>query len=118
MKIALQSPGLRTSKKLARTLTTHLSRLEHLTADIIRCDILLKKDGDKAEPFIAEVRLAVPGNDLFAVHRASSFLAACERVCGALEKQIQRHKARYSRKKNDRGIIDEAFTEGFDDHTL
>ena len=104
MMINIQSPGIRTSKKLTKILVSRFSHLERLSRGIMRCDLLLKKDPDPTAPFVVEARLAVPGNDLFSSQRGSSFEAASEKVCAALETQLQRLKSRYQRKTKGTGI--------------
>ena len=70
-----------------------VKKLETYYDRIERAEVFVKDDdGQGANGHTVEVRLAVPGNDLFADHTDESVERAIDRVCEALRRQIKKHK--------------------------
>ena len=61
-------------------------------------DVILKldKDPDRGNK-VAVIRIEVPGNDLVAEHRSSSFEESVDAAIDALKKQIEKHKERFNK---------------------
>lgn len=76
-----------------------LAKLETFYDRIERADVYIKEDdGTTANGYKVEVRLAVPGPDLFAESENQSIKKAIADVAEALRRQIKKHKE----KNNDR----------------
>lgn len=74
-----------------------LSKLETFYDRIERADVHIKQDdGLVTNGYTVQVRLAVPGPDLFAEHTDQSIKRAIADVAEALRRQIKKHK-----EKND-----------------
>jgi putative sigma-54 modulation protein len=99
MQYVIQSPHLKVSDKIQRTIQRRFERFEKLFDRVEQCHVLLKKDKNgKQENFIVEAKLAVPGKDLFAREQAVSFEVAAENVCLDLESQIKKRKEKLNKK--------------------
>jgi putative sigma-54 modulation protein len=93
MQITIQSPKITLTEKQEEFITTKLSRLEHLYDRIENCQVVFKKEKtDKKSSILIEVKVAVPGNDLFASETSESFELAVDKVCANLETQLKRKK--------------------------
>ena len=72
-----------------------LNKLETYYDRIERADVYVKEDdGNTANGHKVEVRLAIPGNDLFAEHSDPSIKRAIAEVSEALRRQIKKHKTK------------------------
>jgi ribosome-associated translation inhibitor RaiA len=61
-----------------------------LSDRILEGKVILKLDkSDTHENKVCEIRLVIPGNDLFAKKNAASFEQALDQAIHALEKQVQ-----------------------------
>ena len=67
MKIDIQTPGIKARQELLDLITEKVSKLEHLSDRILEARVLLKTEkSDIRDNKICEIRLVIPGNDLFA----------------------------------------------------
>ena len=99
MNYIIQSPNKEVSLGKEELIQKKFKRLEKLLPDMMRCDIVLRKEkSDEQNSYIVEGKLQVPGNDLFAKEKATSYEMAAEKVCIDLENQIRKQKE----KKNKR----------------
>ncbi|HYG20785.1 MAG TPA: HPF/RaiA family ribosome-associated protein [Ohtaekwangia sp.] len=97
MKILVQSPDFKAQPELIDFVNEKLQKLELFTDRIIEARVLLKLDkSDSRENKVSEVKLVIPGNDLFASKQAKTFEEATVKTVDALKKQIEEWK-----KKND-----------------
>ncbi len=70
-----------------------VNKLETFYDRIERADVYIKEDdGTTANGHKVEVRLAIPGNDLFAEYTDQSIKRAIAEVAEALRRQIRKHK--------------------------
>lgn len=70
-----------------------ITKLETFYDRIERADVYIKDgDGKSANGHTVEVRLAIPGNDLFAEYTDPSIKRAIADVTEALRRQIKKHK--------------------------
>jgi putative sigma-54 modulation protein len=72
-----------------------VKKLELMADQIISSEVFLRidKSGDK-ENKIAEVKIMLPGNELFARKQCKSFEEAADSAVQALKKQVEHHKAK------------------------
>lgn len=74
-----------------------LTKLETFYDRIERADVHIKSDdGQAANGYTVQIRLAVPGPDLFAEHTDPSIKRAVADVAEALRRQIKKHKEKNS----------------------
>ncbi len=74
-----------------------VKKLEMMADQIIASEVYLKldKNGDK-ENKVAEVKLLLPGNELFARKQCKSFEEATDAAVQALKKQVEKYKSKTS----------------------
>ena len=82
-------------KKLVSFIQGKLDKLGMMSDQIIASEVYLRvgKNGEK-ENKIAEVKLLMPGSELFAKKQCRSFEEATDNVVDALKRQIEKYKAK------------------------
>ena len=89
MKITIQSPGFKADKKLLNLVTKKLQSLDRFNETIIAGLVCLKIDKwSTVENKTCEIRLVVPGNDLFATKNSQRFEDAIINTVDALKSQL------------------------------
>lgn len=97
MKINIQSVHFDADKKLIEFIESKIGKLNTQYEKIIETDVTLRIDkSTNQENKIAEIRLHVPGNDLYAKKQCKTFEEATDLTVDALKTQIIKHKERYS----------------------
>lgn len=82
-------------QKLVDFVHDKVKKLEQMYDHIIASEIYLKIDkNEEKENKVAEVKLLLPGSELFAKKQCKSFEEATDLVVAALKKQVERHKAK------------------------
>ncbi|MCR9172266.1 MAG: HPF/RaiA family ribosome-associated protein [bacterium] len=82
-------------QKLVDFIQGKVKKLELMYDRIIASEIYLRLDkNEEKENKIAEVKLLLPGNELFAKKQCKSFEEAADLAVSALKKQVERHKAK------------------------
>lgn len=82
-------------QKLVDFIHGKVQKLELMYDKIIASEIYLRLDkNEEKENKIAEVKLLLPGNELFAKKQCKSFEEAADLAVSALKKQVERHKAK------------------------
>jgi putative sigma-54 modulation protein len=93
MKVTTQSVHFTADQKLLDFIDSKLQKLGTTYDAIIEAEVTLKLDNaSNNENKITEIRLHVPGNDLFAKRQCASFEEAADQVIDALRNQIMKHK--------------------------
>ncbi len=93
MKVNINSVKFKTDKKLDEFIQDKISKLSSMHDGIIGSDVTLRLDSnEKTQHKIAEIRLAIKGNDLFAKKETKSFEESVDSAIDALKKQLVKHK--------------------------
>jgi putative sigma-54 modulation protein len=93
MKITIQSLHFTSNQQLNDFVADKTNKLAAIYKKIESADVTLKLDkSEDADNKVCEIRLAVPGNDLFAKRQSSSFEVALTEVVSALESQLRKIK--------------------------
>jgi len=93
MKVNINSVHFKTDKRLDSFITEKVEKLSDLYDGIIGSEVTLRvNNSEDHENKIAEIRLLVPGNDLFAKKQSKSFEEATDIAVDALRKQLSKHK--------------------------
>ncbi len=93
MKVQIQSVHFDADKKLLEFIKERVDKLNQYYDGILRSDVVLKLEkSEDASNKIAEIRLHIPGNDLFAKKQCKSFEEAVDMSLGALKTQVKKHK--------------------------
>ena len=83
----------RTDKKLDDFILERVEKLTGLYDGIIGSEVTLRVENTEApDNKIAEIRLLIRGNDLFAKKQSTSFEEATDTAVDALRKQLSKHK--------------------------
>lgn len=100
MKIDIQSRDFTAQPALLDFVTEKVEKLGRFSNDIISSEVCLAIDkSDTNENKFCEIRLLIPGNDLFAKAQCKSFEEATAEVVSALERQIEKHKNKIIEKR-------------------
>lgn len=96
MNVNVHSIHFDADTKLVTFIKDKLSKLNQFHDSILSGDVFLRleHDGENRENKVVEIRLAVPGNDLFAKRQGKSFEEAAVNTVEALRSQVERTKER------------------------
>lgn len=94
MEAIFQFVQLTKSERLEELTQKKLDKLEIKFDWIIRADVFFKKqDGEEPKGFICNIKLSVPGNQIFAESNENSFEAAMAETVRDLDRQLDKRKA-------------------------
>lgn len=95
MELKVQSIHFDADQKLLNFIEERVSKLGQFHDRIIGADVFLRieKDNENGNK-VAEIKLAVPGKDLFAKRQCKSFEEATDQVVEALRRQIRKVKSK------------------------
>ena len=93
MTLKIQSVHFDADKKLLEFIQGRIDKLTQLHDGIIRSDVTLRIDkSSAADNKIAEIRVHIAGNDLFAKKQCKSFEEAVDVSIDALKTQVKKRK--------------------------
>jgi putative sigma-54 modulation protein len=93
MKVTINSVKFKTDKKLEEFISEKVQKLTTNYNDIIGSEVILKlENNENLENKVTEIRLMIPGNDLFAKKISKSFEESTDQAIDALKKQLIKHK--------------------------
>ena len=112
MKIRVQSIHFTADIKLLDFIQKKADKLDQFFDQIISGEVYLKleKTEDEANK-ITEIKLIIPGNDLFAKEQCKTFEEATDKAIESLRRQVDKHKEKVrSRMSNHKeaSLADEA----------
>jgi ribosome-associated translation inhibitor RaiA len=94
MDIRILSPSLNLKETLKDRTIKKLSTFYDRIPDLISVEVTYKRTRDVEKNKAAEVRLRVPGNDLFAKKQGLRFETALDECIDALRKQWEKQKGK------------------------
>ncbi len=96
MNVNVHSIHFDADAKLVDFIKEKINKLTQFHDGILAAEVHLKlaSDGERPENKIAEIRLEVPGNDLFAKRQSSSFEESTVGAVDALRSQVEKEKTR------------------------
>ena len=94
MNIQIHSIHFHPDTKLTETINDKVSKLQHFYAKIERADVYLKLDNNDAlvKEKVLEIRLHIPGADLFTSQSSNMFEAALDLAIVQMKKQLIKKK--------------------------
>ena len=96
MDLNVHSVHFHADHKLVDFISGKVGKLELFFDNIIAGEVYLKVDNTAAtENKIAEIKLFIPGKELFAKKQCKSFEEAADLACEALRKQVRKHKSKH-----------------------
>jgi putative sigma-54 modulation protein len=96
MNVTVHSIHFDADSKLVDFIKEKLAKLTQFHDNILAGEVFLRleHDGENRENKVVEIRLAIPGNDLFAKRQAKTFEEAAITAVEALRSQVERTKDR------------------------
>ena len=93
MNLKIQSVHFDADNKLLEFINEKIGKLNHFHDAIIGTEVILKLErSSSTDNKVAEIKLHIPGNDLFAKRQCTSFEEATDTALDALKKQLKKHK--------------------------
>jgi putative sigma-54 modulation protein len=93
MDVKVQSVNFTADVKLIDFVNDKVTKLTTFSDAIISSEVFLRLDkSTEKENKIAEVKILVPGKELFAKKQSKSFEEATDLAIAALKKQVEKHK--------------------------
>jgi putative sigma-54 modulation protein len=95
MKVKVSAIHFSADQKLINFVSERVSKLETFYDKIIASEATLKiEESSGRENKLVEIKLSIPGKELFAKKNAKSFEEATDNVVEALRRQIRKHKTK------------------------
>ncbi|MGB4654746.1 MAG: ribosome hibernation-promoting factor, HPF/YfiA family [Bacteroidales bacterium] len=93
MDIKINSLHFKTDQKLETFIYNKVEKLANYFNGVIGADVSLKIANTQTnENKIAEIRLIIPGNDLYVKKQSKSFEESIDKSVDALKRQLTKHK--------------------------
>jgi putative sigma-54 modulation protein len=95
MDLQVNSVHFDADQELVHFINGKVHKLETYFDNIIAGQVFLRIDkSSNSTDKVAEIKLSIPGKELFAKKQCKSFEEATDLACAALRKQVKRHKSR------------------------
>ena len=95
MKVMINSVHFKADQKLEDFITQKVEKLCAKYSEVISAEVTLKLDNtDTPENKIADVRLVLRGDDLYASKQSKSFEESSDACIDALKKQLEKYKGK------------------------
>lgn len=95
MKVIIQSPDVKAQESLLEFVNSKMEKLDRLSDRIQEARVILKTDKSATrDNKICEIKMVIPGNDLFTEKQAATFEEAVARAAEALKNQISEWKSK------------------------
>ncbi|MBN2215462.1 MAG: ribosome-associated translation inhibitor RaiA [Bacteroidales bacterium] len=93
MNIKINTVRFSADRKLERFVQNKVKKLIQFYDDIIGAEVFLKLENTQdMDNKITEIRVDIPGNELFAKKQSKTFEESTDNAIDALKKQITKHK--------------------------
>lgn len=99
MEVTIHSVHFTADQKLKDFVTQKINKLTQFSSKIIKSEVFFRLENvTDDENKVVEIRLDIPGNDLFAKKQAKSFEEAADLAVEALRKQLVKVKGKAENK--------------------
>lgn len=102
MKLQVHSIHFDADKKLVHFIQKKINKLETFYDRLVDGEVFLRLNNEGIQNKTVEIKLNVPGTQLFAVEKARSFEAAADQAANALRMQLKKVKTKIKNKKKKR----------------
>jgi ribosome hibernation promoting factor len=92
MKVKMHSIKFDADSKLLGVVQKKMDKLETFFDRIIDGEVYMRLNNEGIKNKTVEIKINIPGDQLFATAASSSFEAATDGATNALKKQVKRHK--------------------------
>lgn len=98
MNMSINSVHFKADNKLEQFIEKKIGKLSGLYEGVIGSEITLKIDkAETNDNKIAEIRIQIPGYDLYAKKQSNTFEEATDTAISAIRKQLEKHKGRFKK---------------------
>lgn len=98
MRVKINSVHFRTDRKLEEFIKEKVEKLASTYENVVGSDVTLKVSNATHDiNKVAEIRLSIPGNDLYAKKQCKTFEEATDSAIDALRKQLNKHKDKFKK---------------------
>ena len=94
MKLKVQSIHFDADRKLVDFIQKKVDKLETYFDRMVDGEVFLRLNNEGVENKTVEIKLNLPGNQLFATEKARSFEAAADQATEALKNQLKKFKTK------------------------
>jgi putative sigma-54 modulation protein len=94
MKVQVHSIHFDADRKLISFIQKKLDKLETFYDRMVDGEVFLRLNNEGIENKTVEIKVRVPGNQLFAIEKARSFEAAADMAADALRMQLKKFKTK------------------------
>ena len=102
MNIKVHSVRIDTDKDLNSFIKERVGKLELFYDRIVGSEVFLRMDGaSKTDDKVVEIRMSIPGKELFAKKQGKSFEEATDLAVDALRRQLKKRKQKAQSKKSE-----------------
>ena len=96
MKVTINSVHFKADQKLEEFITQKVEKICAKYNEVINAEVSLKLDNtDAPENKIADIRLVLKGDDLFASKQSKTFEESIDTAVDALKKQLEKYKGKF-----------------------
>ncbi len=98
MNVTINSVHFKADQKLEDFITKKVEKVCEKYAEVIGAEVNLKLDNnDTPENKIADIRIALKGEDLFASKQSKTFEESVDTAVDALKKQLEKYKGKIAK---------------------
>ena len=98
MNIKINSVKFNATSRLETFVNSKVQKLAQFYEGIIGAEVFLRVDNTQTdENKITEIKIEIPGSELFAKKQSKSFEESTDNACEALRRQITKHKEKTRR---------------------
>jgi putative sigma-54 modulation protein len=95
MKVNINSVHFKADRKLVAFIQEKVDKLSNVYEGVVGSDVTLKLENTESpENKIAEIRILIKGNDLYAKKQCKTFEEATDTAIDALRKQLSKYKGK------------------------
>ena len=106
MNIKVHSVRIEIDKALHNFIRERIDKLELFYDRIVGTEVYLRIDGaSKTDDKVAEIKMSIPGKDLFAKKQGKSFEEATDLAVDALRRQLKKQKQKAKSKKSEPFVL-------------
>ncbi len=98
MNVSINSVHFKADSRLEQFIEKKVNKLSDLYEGVIGSDVTLKvSKSEVKDNKIAEIRIQIPGYDLYAKKQSNTFEEATDTAISALKKQLEKQKGRFKK---------------------
>lgn len=98
MNVTINSVHFKADQKLEDFITKKVEKVCEKYAEVIGAEVNLKLDNnDTPENKIADIRIVLKGEDLFASKQSKTFEESVDTAVDALKKQLEKYKGKFTK---------------------